>query len=214
MRTEDLIERLVHDTGRVRPLRSPGLRTAIWLLLAAAFTAAVVILMTPRPDLAEQLRDARFVVEQLAAFATAVVAAYAALVLSIPGADSRLALAPLAPAALWLGSQGVGCVSSLVGAAGGTFGGEPECLIYIALTGSLPAILLVAMLRRGLPVRPRLTLALAVLAAAALGNVGLRFFHMQDAALMVLLWQTGSVALLSLAGWALGRTLLQKSLAP
>ncbi len=82
--------------------------------------------------------------------------------------------------------------------------------MLIALTGSLPALALVAMLRRGVPGRPRFSLAMAALAAAAIGNVGLRFFHSQDAALMVLVWQTGSVALLSLAGCLVGRTVLPR----
>lgn len=210
MRTDALIDRLARDAGPVRPLRPAWQRCLVWLVLAAGFSAAVVLLMSPRPDLAEQLRDARFWIEQLAAFATGVLAAHAALALSVPGTSRRVALAPVFPAALWLGSQGLGCVSALTGGSGATLAGEPECLVLIALTGSVPAIALVMMLRRAFPVRPRLNMALAALAAAALGNVALRFFHAQDAALMVLVWQTGSVVLLSLAGGLLGRMLLQK----
>jgi len=47
------------------------------------------------------------------------------------------------------------------------------------------------------------------LAAAGLGNFGLRFFHQQDASVMVLVWQVGTVFLLTmLAGWA-GRLILE-----
>ena len=85
---------------------------------------------------------------------------------------------------------------------------DPACFGYIALIGSLPALVLLLMVRRGVPLAPRWTLALAGLAAAGLGNFALRFFHMQDAALMVLVWQVGAVALLAgLAGLA-GRRLL------
>src|SRR3546814_18751817 len=63
-------------------------------------------------------------------------------------------------------------------------------------------------LRRGAPMAPRMTVALGALAAAAVGNFGLRLFHYQDAGLMVLIWQFGSVALLSaLAGWSGGAVL-------
>ena len=56
---------------------------------------------------------------------------------------------------------------------------------------------------------PRLTITLGALAAAALGNFGLRLFHYQDASFIVLVWQFGSVAILSLlAAWA-GRRILQ-----
>jgi hypothetical protein len=50
---------------------------------------------------------------------------------------------------------------------------------------------------------PHAAVALAGLAAAGLGNFGLRLFHAQDASLMVLVWQFGSVAVLTgLAGSA------------
>jgi hypothetical protein len=213
MRTDVLIDRLAREAGPVRPLRPAWQRTLAWLALATGFVAGIVLLMSLRPDLAEQVRDARFWIEQLAALATAILAAHAALALSVPGTSWRVALGPLLPAALWLGSQGVGCITALTGSTDVGITGEPQCILLIALTGSLPAVALVAMLRRGLPVRPRLNLALAVLAAAALGNVGLRLFHTQDAALMIFIWQTGSVALLSLVGWLLGQILLQKPVA-
>jgi len=59
------------------------------------------------------------------------------------------------------------------------------------------------MLRRGAPLTPHLMTALGGLAAAGLGNFGLRLFHEQDASLTVLVWQFGTVFMLSaLAGWA------------
>jgi len=58
------------------------------------------------------------------------------------------------------------------------------------------------MLRRGAPLSPHLTTALGGLAAVGLGDFGLRLFHAQDASAMVLVWQMGTVFLLTaLAGW-------------
>jgi hypothetical protein len=58
------------------------------------------------------------------------------------------------------------------------------------------------MLRRGAPLTPHLTATLGGLAAAGIGNFGLRFVHTQDASVTVLVWQLGSVFFLSaLAGW-------------
>ncbi|MBA7711941.1 hypothetical protein ES703_120909 [subsurface metagenome] len=55
---------------------------------------------------------------------------------------------------------------------------------------------------------PHLTTALGGLAAAGLGDFGLRLFHTQDASAMVLVWQMGTIfVLVGLAGW-LGRSLL------
>ncbi|MBM9595971.1 NrsF family protein [Roseitranquillus sediminis] len=211
MQTQELIDRLAREAGQVRPLSPPWLRTARWIALAATFVAVIVLAMSPRPDLAEELRTARFWIEQVSATATAVLAANAALALSVPGTARRVALAPLLPAAVWLASQGVGCIAALAGRSEISLSSEPECLALVALTGSLPALALVVMLRRGLPVRPRLSLALAALAASAIGAVGLRVFHSQDAAMMVLVWQTGSVAVLTFSGWLLGRTILHTS---
>jgi hypothetical protein len=52
------------------------------------------------------------------------------------------------------------------------------------------------MLRCGPPLTPHTTTALGGLAAAGLGNFGLRLFHPQDAGLTVLVWQVGTVCLL------------------
>jgi len=46
------------------------------------------------------------------------------------------------------------------------------------------------------------------LAAAGLGNFGLRLFHTQDASLMVLVWQVGTVVVLTTFAGSAGRLLL------
>ena len=56
---------------------------------------------------------------------------------------------------------------------------------------------------------PCTTVALGGLAAAGLGNFGLRLFHPQDASLMVLFWQFGSVAALTALGALSGRRFLR-----
>lgn len=211
METVDLIQRLATSVRPVRPLPPPWLRTTHWLAIALPSMAIVVMLMAPRDDLVEKLSETRFVIEQAAAGATAVTAAIAAFFLVIPGHSRKLALLPIFPLAIWLGSLGFGCLQSWL-----QFGTEawrvtPDwiCFPSIAMVGAVPALTMVVMLRRGAPMAPRMTVALGALAAAALGNFGLRLFHYQDAGLMVLVWQFGSVALLSaLAGWS-GRAILR-----
>lgn len=209
MRTEDLIASLAGDPVRVRLLPPPWRRAGIWLLVALPYMAAVIWAMSPRPDLAAQLASPRFLAEQGAALATAVAAAVAAFALVTPGANPRLHWLPVVPGALWLSTLGLGCVADWLGPRGLRLTPEPECLFYIALIGSLPAIVFVAMLRRGAPLFPCSTVAMAALAAAAIGNFGLRLFHMQDAALMVLVWQVGSVLLLAMLAGMFGRGVLR-----
>ena len=47
------------------------------------------------------------------------------------------------------------------------------------------------------------------LAASALADFGLRLFHTTDASLMVIVWQVGTVALLTALSALLGRRLLR-----
>ena len=135
----------------------------------------------------------------------------AVLILFIPAAlKLRHYLLPALPAAIWLGSLGQGCIRDLIryGRDGVLLQPDLFCLPAIALVGAVPAIVMAVMLRRGAPLTPFATMALGGLAAAALGDFGLRLFHSQDASLMVLVWQFGTVFVLSvLAGWA-GRYLL------
>jgi hypothetical protein len=46
------------------------------------------------------------------------------------------------------------------------------------------------------------------LAAAGLGSFGLRLFHVEDAGLMILVWQVGTVFLLTAMAAGAGRYLL------
>jgi hypothetical protein len=64
------------------------------------------------------------------------------------------------------------------------------------------------MLRRGVPLSPRLTAALGGLAAAGLGNLGVCLFHSHSSNLIVLVWHCGTIlAVAALAGMAGGRLL-------
>lgn len=211
MRTEDLIEKLTRESGRVLPLAPLWRRTLNWLIIALAFAAAIVWAIGPRPDMAERLADARFLYEQGAALATAVAAVVAALALTMPDASRLWRLAPVVPGAAWLGTLGVGCFRdwAQMGPEGLRLTPDPACFGYIAIIGSLPLLVLVLMLRKGAPLRPNWTLGLAALAAAAMGNFALRLFHMQDAALMVLVWQVGAVALFAGIAALAGRSILR-----
>jgi hypothetical protein len=207
--TDKLIEHLAQTGEPVRPLPQPWIRTAIWLALVVPYIAVVVALMSPRADLAK-LADARFLVEQIAALLTGVTAAAAALATTIPGYDRRIVLLPVLPLAVWVASLGQGCLQDWIefGPAGLSLRPDWICFPAIALVGAVPAIVMAVMLRRGAPLTPHLSAALGGLAAAGLGNFGLRLFHPQDASLMVLAWQFGSVFALSVIAASAGRYLL------
>jgi len=209
MKTARLIEQLAGGLDATRRLPPPWLRTAIWLSLSLPFLALVVLVVSPRADIAVKLTDARFLIEQGAALLTGIAAAYAAFVSTIPGANRKLLLLPALPLAVWLGTLGKGCLDSWLRLGPEGLALQPDwfCFPAILLVGSLPAIAILTMLRRGAPLTPCVTIALGGLAAAGLGDFGLRMFHAQDASIMVLVWQVGSVLAFATLAGCVGRQL-------
>ncbi|HEY8071628.1 MAG TPA: NrsF family protein [Methylocystis sp.] len=66
------------------------------------------------------------------------------------------------------------------------------------------------MIRRGAPIAtPMTTTGLATLAATSIAAAALLLFHEQDASVMVLVWQFGSVLVLTGLGALFGRRLLR-----
>lgn len=213
MDTEKLIQTLAETAQPVRPLPRPWIRTALWLAIALSYMALVVHVVSPRADLIGKLTEARYLIEQFAALATGIAAAVAAFATTIPGYSRKVLLLPVPPLAVWLGILGQGCVNTWLQFGPNGLSLEPDwyCLPAIILVGAIPAAVMVAMLRRGAPLMPCTTVALGGLAAAGLGNFGLRFFHPQDASLMVLVWQVGSVFVLTCFAGLAGRLLLSWS---
>jgi hypothetical protein len=209
--TDRLIQQLAADATPVRRLAGPWTRAGLWLALAVPYVALVVIVMSPRPDLAMQLADPRFQVEQGAAFATAILAAAAAFACTLPGRSRAVCLLPMAPLAIWLASLGYGCLQDwrTLGPEGLRLRIDWDCLPAAVLVGIVPAVTMVVMLRRGAPLFPRATLAMGALAVGALAQAGMQIYHVGDISLMVLVWHVGSVALLAaVAGW-IGRRVLR-----
>lgn len=211
METESLIHQLAAKATPVRPLPAPWKRTGLWLAIAFPYVALIVILMSPRPDLAMQLADSRFQVELVAALATAILAAVAAFACTVPGQSRTVCLLPMAPLAIWLASLGYGCIQDwrALGPEGLRLRIDWDCMPAAALIGIVPAIAMVAMLRRGAPLFPRVTLAMGALAVGALAQTGMQIYHVGDISIMVLVWHLGSVAVLAaVAGW-FGRWVLR-----
>ena len=203
--TDKFIERLAEAVEPVQPLSRPWIRTAAWLLVAIPYVALVVLVVSPRADLLAKAAQWRYLVEQLAALFTGIAAATAAFATIIPGYDRKILFLPALPLAIWLGSVGEGCIQDWIQLGPDGLSLRPDwfCFPAIVLVGAVPAIAIAVMLRRGAPLTPHITTALGGLAAAGLGNFGLRLFHSQDASLMVLVWQVGTVFILTaLAAWA------------
>jgi hypothetical protein len=180
------------------------------MMIAIPYITLVVFVVSPRDDLLTKISESRFLIEQAAALATGIAAAAAAFATIIPGYDRRALLLVAIPAVVWLGSLGEGCLQQWIrfGPDGLSLETDWFCFPAILLVGAVPAIAMAIMLRRGAPLTPITTSALGGLAAAAIGNFGLRLFHPQDASLMVLVWQVGTVCVLTAMAALAGRHLM------
>jgi hypothetical protein len=207
--TENLIRQLAYNNAPVRPLARPWVRAMGWLTISGIYMAIVVSLMKGH-GLPPKWNDPRFIIEQLSALAVGVGAAVAAFATIVPGHNRSLLAILFVPLAAWLGTIGEGCVHSLtrLGSQALHLEHDLACFPFIALSGTVPAILILLMLRHGAPLTPRLTAGLGALAAAGLANFSLRLFHPEDVTVMLLFWHVGGVLVLSALAASAGRYIL------
>jgi hypothetical protein len=174
----------------------------------------VVFVVSPRADLAAKIFDLRFVVEQVPALATGITAAAAAFATVIPGYGRQFVVLPFLSLSIWFASLGQAYVQDNMqdwvpsDAAPVALHPRSYCFPAIVLVGVVPAIAMTLMLRRGAPLKLHVTAALGGMAAAALGDFGVRFFCPQDASSTLLVWQFGTVCILSALAACVGRHVL------
>jgi len=208
--TTPFTRRLVADLTPVQPLPNPWMRAAIWCAVSLPVVAAILFAMSRSTPLAWAQVDRHVAVQQLAALLTGVTAAAAAFATTVPGSRRWILLFPLVPLAVWLGDLGQACVQEAIASGSPSSSSILEhwgCLPATAAAGAVPAAAIVAMLRRGVPLTPRLTTVFAAVAASGLGNFLVRFVHAADASLVVLLWHFTAVFVLSGLSASAGRGL-------
>jgi hypothetical protein len=203
MDTDGLIRSLADSVEPVTPLRRPLLRTATWIAIAGLYLAVLVVVMSPREDLARRMQEPWFLLEQTAALFTGLTAAAAAFATVVPGHPRRVLLLPLLPLSVWIGTVTLGALGeySTSGTSVLTWQFDWACVRTILIGASVPGVAMGIMLRRGAPVTPRLSAAFGALAAAGLGNLGVCLYHPHSSYLLLLFWHCGTVlALTALAG--------------
>jgi len=210
VKTEELIQQLAGQPGPVHRLAAPWQRALLWLALSAAY-AALFVFFSHLDFSSWSMTDKRYVVELIATGATAVTAAVVAFCSVIPGYDRKWLWLPVVPLAVWLATLSEGCVHDWLQSGRGalTLRDDWDCLESAAVIGFIPAIVIVFMLRRGAPLVPHASLALAAVAVAALSNFVMRLHHYSDASIIILVWHLGSVLLMALIASAFGSRLLK-----
>ena len=214
MNTNDLIENLARGLEPVAPLWRPGTRAAIWLLGAVFYVGILVVGMSAVRAGAAGV-GAGFWVSQIAAIVVGLLASRAAFVSVIPGLPTH--------AHVWAGLAALVWLGTLVAASPWDFdwatvlGASHEwvCIGFIVIGGTPLMLVLTVMLRRGAPLNPAATAALAALAVGATANVGacLSLPHTNSA--ITLVWHGGVVMVLAavaaltaglIFGWSAGQS--------
>jgi hypothetical protein len=205
--TPDLIESLVANAAPVRRLRPPVARAVGWLLFAALILALLAVSHEVRPDLALRLRQPEFVIGIAASLATAVLAAIASFIVSIPDRSRRWLLLPVPAVLVWVSTIGYGCLNNWVSLQPGSlpFGDEAGCFALLVLTGVPLSLAMLIMLRHAALLAPTPVAISGGLAVAAVTATALSIFHNHDASAIILIWNLGTAALLVALGGAFGR---------
>jgi hypothetical protein len=196
MKTDELIDRLGRDVTVARPLPTPGIRTAVWMVWAVSYLVVVAVMMFALMSSAGVTPSRLYLVQQGAALVTGVMAARAAFLSVIPGSNNRVWVLPAIGAAVWGVSLLWAAMRDLQasGTLGVTSQSDWPCVVSIALGGLVVGSPLVWMLRRGAPLTPSLTAFLAALAALSFANIEACLGRPHAFALTVLLWHGGTVA--------------------
>jgi hypothetical protein len=203
--TDALIQDLVAASKPVKRLARPELRALAWF--GFALLAVVIVMAIHGIDAAELRRafsDPRLIGEEIATVATAITAAVAAFSSIVPGASRRWYVVPFVALGAWVLLTGAGCAADYANIGPAAFGIslDTACFVPGAIAGAILTVVVIAMLKRGAPLVPRLTLVFAGMAVAATVNFGLLVLHEGDVSIMLLVWHTGYVvALAAIGAW-------------
>jgi len=202
--TPDLIESLVAGAKPVRRLRPPVLRALAWLLFAAAIVGLLAVSHGLRVDIGARLQQQLFVAGICASVLTAVLAALAAFIVSLPDRSRLWLLLPLPAVAAWVSTISYQCLTDWVSVQpnGLRLGEAADCFATLVLT-SIPLWLAMLVMLRYVALLGSVAAAIAAsLAVAAISSTALSLFHPLDASAMILLWNLGTAAVLVGAGSA------------
>jgi len=210
--TEDLIQQLTSDLQPVRRLRPVAVRVAAWAVIALASLGLVTMLSGVRRELGDAVDKTDFAIEAALLTATALSAAFGALLVSIPGAD-RLrymrSLPIVAGSATVVWALGEVLMATATGAPAGRATFAWYCLYKSTSIAFIPSVVLFLMIRRAAPLHAARAGFLALLATAAVGAIGANVVCPYDRPLHMLLWHAAPLMLFAGLGAGLGTWLLR-----
>jgi len=210
MSHEQLIITLASQSGPVTPLPAPRVRMARWVLCALAFVGAGLAWRGVRSNWGAAFVDPTFVITNVLLIGVAVVSAWLALTLAVPGALRS-------PFARWVPVAGLGAwgailiqqvaVSGSVVAAVMTEPVVAGCMWKTYGIAAGPAFLIILLAQRAAPLDWRWTGSLAALSALAFGAIGTELMCPITGYAHLFNWHFLPVAVMTLAAFAAGAIL-------
>lgn len=202
--TPDLIESLVAAAKPVKRLRPPVLRAMAWLAFAAVIVALLAVSHGLRQDIGVRLQQPTFVTGICASVLTAILAAVAAFIVSLPDRSKAWLLLPAPALAFWISTLSYQCLTDWVTMQpdGLRLGEAVDCFATLALTSVPLWLAMLLMLRYVALLRSAAAAIAASLAVAAVAATALSLFHPLDASVMILLWNLGTAAVFVALGSA------------
>ncbi len=181
--TPELIDLLAASAKPVRRLRPPLARTVVWLLLAAGVFVLLALGHGVRPDLAQRVEQPVFVAGMVASLVTAILAATASFMVSLPDRSRSWLLLPVPALVLWVSTVSYECLTNWVstGPDGMRLGETARCFATLLLTSLPLSLALYVMLRHAAWIRPTAVTITGSLAVAAMTATALSLFHEFDA---------------------------------
>ncbi len=210
MDTDALITNLSKDARPVRPLPSPAVRATVWLGVGLAVVVAMMAIHgIDAEEIHRAVNDPRLIAEEAATLVTAVSAALAAFASTTPGVSRRWFPVPFIALAVWVLLTGGACLADYarIGPPAFDVRLDTDCFLPGAIAGAILSVIIIAMIRRGAPMVPRLTFVFAGIAVAATVNFGLLVLHEGDVSIMLLTWHTAYMALFAAVGGAIAPSL-------
>jgi hypothetical protein len=211
MRTEDLIRTLAADNAS----RAASVERWLALALLAALLLSVIIfaaMLGPRADISVAAGQFGFWFKFAVTLVLAATAAFLVTHLAKPGANTTLAALSLIAAPLLLGIVVAIEFAQLTPPAramklvGTTW---RSCLTFIPLLSAPLLLAALFALRHGAPTQPTLTGAVAGLLAGGLGAAVYASYCPEDSAMFLATWYSLAIAIVSVAGAAIGSRVLR-----
>lgn len=210
METTTLIVQLAEDAKPVRRLPGPWQLFGLWSAATLLSAAVMLTTMGLRPDVVVQMTRPLFWLEIIALLALISSTAVAALWRAFPDQRQQgwINVLPLGPLLLYGGTVVYRLlVPEATDAPLGDHHGL-ECSLCITIAALVPAGVLLYLVRKGATTQPRRSGFLALLAAASLGHLLLKFAEANDHVPHFLLWHLLPIVVLGLLGGGLGKKLL------